>query len=126
MGGVRMRGYEIIQEEGKWFFRFVPNNNKGQNVGWSKHYSSYDECLRAVEQLRRLIIENQIHTLDSHFVRTVKNENGICLEYHIEDDVLYQTRAYFGRAAKTNCAKAVKSIYRHLDEYTLKYVGEGK
>ena len=117
-----MRGYEIVPEEGKWLFRFIPNNNKGQNVGWSKQYSSCDECLRAVEQLRRLIIENQINTLDSPFVRTVEGEDGIRLEYHIEGDVLYQTRPYHGNSAKANCGNNVRSIYQHIDEYTLKRV----
>jgi len=117
-----MRGYEIVQKEGKWLFRFIPNNNKGQNVGWSKQYSSHDECLRAVEQLRRLIIEARINTLDSSFVRTVKDKNGIRLEYCIGEDVLYQTRAYFGRSAKANCANNMRSIYQHIDEYTLRQI----
>ena len=69
-----MRGFEVIRKEGRWRFRFIPGNNNGQPVGESKEYDSYDECLRAVKQLRGLIVENRIDTIDSPFVRVVKGE----------------------------------------------------
>ena len=62
-----MRGYKIVQEDGKYSFRLIPRNSNNQYVGWSKQYDSQLECVQGVKQLRDLIVDNQIKTLDSPY-----------------------------------------------------------
>lgn len=70
----QMRGYKIIKEGGKWCFQLIPRNNNNQFVGRSRHFDSQQECVQGVKQLRNLIVENQIKSLDSPYIVFIKGE----------------------------------------------------
>lgn len=121
-----MRGYKIIQEEGKWLFRLFPNNSNRLEVGSSKLFDSYNECVDGVQQFRKLVIENHINSIDSPFITVLEfRDDGLrnaLLEYLVDGEMIFQSRKYSSSSPITLCKKCAKSIYEHINDYTLKQV----
>jgi len=121
-----VRGYKIVQEDGKWLFRLFPNNSNRQEIGRSRLFDSYNECIDGVQAFRRLIIEYNVNSIDSPFVSVLEFRNGklreALLEYHIDGEMIFQSRKYSSSSPITLCKKCVESIYIHIDGYTLKQV----
>lgn len=117
-----MQGYKIIQNGEKWHFQLIPHNNSSQEVANSKSFDSYDECLKGVKQFRKLVIDNHINSLESPFVRLVKGDDFLCIEYCIDGEMIAQGRHFIATNRKQHCRENVESIYEQIDEYTLKQV----
>lgn len=117
-----MQGYKVVQKNNIWKFLLIPSNNKNQPVGWSKEFASRCECVNGVESFRKLVISNNICTLDSSFLRLVYGEKGAYVEYCIDGKMLFRSREYFSPSHKNSCKKIVSSISKNLDAYTLKEV----
>lgn len=114
-----MRGYKVIQENGKWFFELIPNNNNNQPVGRSKGYESQRECRKAVKDFGYFIIQKEIRTADSPYVlieKEIYHNIPYCVFKYVWNDevVFYRTIAY---QHKASCEKAVASIYKHIENY---------
>ena len=116
-----MIGYRIKTTNQKWYFEFIPTNNKNQPIGESKHYSSEKECKEAVKYLRDLVLNKHIISEDSPFIKIHKTDKGWHLEYILNNETIFKSRSY---AAKTNCKKCVSSIYKKIDDYTLNRIKE--
>ena len=117
-----MRGYKIIQDNGKWFFLLIPNNSNSQEIGCSKSFQSYVECEEGVQKFRKLIIENRVNSYDSPFVSIIECGREAFLEYSVNGEMIFQSRKYSSSSPRTCCKKCVVSIHKHIDEYTLKQV----
>ena len=117
-----MRGYKIIQTDGKWLFQLFPNNNNYQEVGSSELFDSYEECIAGITRFRNLILDNHVNSLDSNFVSVVKCDREAFLEYRAGDKVIFRSRKYSSSSPTTLCKKCAASIYRYIDAYTLKQV----
>jgi len=117
-----MRGYKIVQSDGKWLFQLFPNNNNNQEVGSSELFDSYEACVAGVAKFRNLVLENHINSLDSAFVSVVKCDREAFLEYRLGEQVIFQSRKYSSSSPVTMCKKCVASIYRYIDAYTLKQI----
>lgn len=121
-----MRGYKIIQEDGKWLFCLFPNNSNRQEVGRSKLFDSYNDCVNGVQAFRKLIIENHINSIDSPFVSVLEFRNDglrkALLEYRIDGEMIFQSRKYNSSSPIALCKKCVKSIHEHIDVYTTKQI----
>ena len=116
-----MRGYKIIQEDGKYSFQLIPRNNNCQCVGWSKQFDSQLECVQGVKQLRNLIVDNQIKTLDSPYVTFIKGEKYTHFEYCVNGEMLFRSREY-NSTTKSTCNARVKAIFNQIESYTSKQV----
>lgn len=121
-----MRGYQTIQENGKWFFELIPNNNNNQPVGRSKEYRTERECRKAVKDFGEFVLQNEIGSESSPFVVIEKelynNIPHYRFQYILNDEVIfYRTIAY---QSKENCQKAIASIYEHIESYVLNEVEE--
>lgn len=116
-----MRGYKIVQEDGKYSFQLIPRNSNNQYVGWSKQFDSQLECVQGVKQLRDLIVDNQIKTLDSPYVAFVKNGKHAHFEYCINGEMLFRSREY-DSTAKSTCNARVRAIFNQIESYTSKQV----
>ena len=116
-----MRGYKIIQEDGKYSFQLIPRNNNNQPVGWSKQFDSQQECVQGVNQLRDLIVDNQVKTLDSPHVTFIKNGKYAHFEYRIDGEMLFRSREY-DSTAKSTCNERVRAIFNQIESYTSKQV----
>ena len=117
-----MRGYKILQTDGKWYFQLIPHNSKTQEVGNSKLFDSYNNCIAGVHQFRELVNKNNINTVASPLVKIVESDRDAYVEYCIDGEVLFRSRKYSSSSPKTLCKKCVESIYEHIDDYTLKQV----
>lgn len=116
-----MRGYKIIQEDGKYLFQLIPRNNNNQYVGWSRQFNSQLECVQGVKQLRNLIVDNQIKTLDSPYVTFIKGEKNAHFEYCVDGEMLFRSREY-DSTAKSTCNARVLAIFNQIESYTSKQV----
>lgn len=116
-----MIGYRIKTTNQKWYFEFIPTNNKKQPIGESKYYSSEKECKEAVKHFRDLIINKHIFSNDSSFIKIYKTDKGWQLEYIINNETIFRSRNY---TTKTNCKKCISSIYKKVDGYTLNIIKE--
>lgn len=116
-----MRGYKIVQENGKWLFQLIPSNNNNQCVGWSKPFDSQLECVQGVRQLRKLIEDNLIKSVDSPFVVFAKEEKHSHFEYCADGEMLFRSRNY-DTTVKSVCNKRVHAIFNHIESYTSKQV----
>lgn len=114
-------GHRIIETNKKWYFEFIPTNNKNQPIGESKYYSSEKECKEAIKHFRDLIINKHIFSYDSPFIRIYKTDKGWLLEYIINNETIFKSRNY---TAKASCKKCISSIYKKVDDYTLNRIKE--
>lgn len=114
-------GYRIKAINQKWYFEFIPTNNKNQPIGESKCYSSEKECKEAVKHFRDLIINKHIFSYDSPFIKIYKTDKGWYLEYILNNKSVFKSRNY---TAKESCKKCISSIYKRLDDYTLNRIKE--
>ncbi|MBQ3126746.1 MAG: hypothetical protein IJC15_06715 [Clostridia bacterium] len=122
-----MRGYRICREENNWYFEFIPNNNPNQPIGRSKMFSSREACMRGLKDFRDMVIQNQIDSVESPYVKmTVWNDGKRAQVAYIKDeDVIYRSREYQDSSVEANCKKTVASIFKHIDDYTEIEVKEG-
>lgn len=114
-----MRGYQVIQENGKWFFELIPNNNNNQPVGRSKSFENARECRKSVKDFGSFVIQNEIQSADSPFVLIEKelynNIPHYRFKYILADEAIFcRTIAY---QHKANCEEAIASIYKHIESY---------
>lgn len=116
-----MIGYRIKVINQKWYFEFIPTNNKNQPIGESKCYSSEKECKEAVKHFRDLIINKHIFSYHSPFIKIYKTDKGWYVEYIINNDAIFKSRNY---TAKASCKKCISSIYKKIDDYTLNRIKE--
>ena len=116
-----MRGYKIIQEDGKYYFQLIPSNNNRQCVGWSKLFNSQLECVQGMKELRDLIVEHQIKSVNSPYVTFVKDEKYAHFEYCIDGEMLFRSREYHS-TAKSTCNARVQAIFNQIESYTSKQV----
>lgn len=117
-----MQGYKVCQTDGKWYFKLIPGNSKRQEVAKSKLFESYDQCVNGVQQFRKLVIDNNINSLESSFVRLVEGDDFLCIEYCVDGEMLVQGRHYNATHREDHCKENVASIYKQIDAYTLKRV----
>lgn len=117
-----MRGYRICREEDNWYFELIPNNNPNQPIGRSKMFSSREACMRGLKEFRDMVIQNQIDSVESPYVKMTVREDGnrAQVAYIKDDDVIYHSREYQDSSVEANCRKTVASIFTHIDDYTRK------
>lgn len=116
-----MRGYKIVQEDGKYSFQLIPRNNNNQCVGWSKLFNSQLECVQGVKELRDLIVEHQIKSVNSPYVTFVRGKEYAHFEYSIDGEMLFRSREYHS-TAKSTCNARAKAIFNQIESYSSKQV----
>ena len=117
-----MQGYRIIQEDKQYYFILLPQNNSNQEVGYSPKYNSKEECIKAVATFRKIVIDNEIDSIDSPLIEIVKTDKGIYFRYKYNDKIVFQSRTYNCEPYECHCKKRIKSIYNQIYEYTSKEV----
>lgn len=110
-----MIGYKIRELNEKWYFEFIPKNNKNQHIGKSTYYSSEKECEEAVKNFHNLIKKEKISSVVSPFVKITQTNKGWQLEYILNNKTIFKSRDY---VKKENCKKCILSISNQIDEYT--------
>lgn len=115
-GRTVMRGYKIQQQGNQWQYFLIPNNNNNQPVARSIMYKSEKECEDGVKAFRKLVIENKIESIDSPHITIENQGNRLFLCYVMDGQIILKAGTY---EKKQNCSKSAKSIFQHLDGYTL-------
>ncbi len=113
-----MNGYRIKKRDNKWRFILYPNNNSQipqQPIGESKDYTSFDECINALTEFRKFVIDNNLHSFVTPQMNQLKKEYRLIVQYIKNDEVIFSTRSY---GNKQNRDTGIKSIYKFIEEYT--------
>lgn len=113
-----MRGYRITENNQKWQFHLIPNNNNDQPIGHSPDYDTKDECIVALSKFKIWVKLNQIDSIKPGYVEIIKDELKIYFQYIDNNVIIYQSRKYNKSSGTPHCKNIIKSIYDKLDEYT--------
>ena len=116
-----MRGYKIQGQGELWQYLLIPNNNNKQPVARSIMYESERACEEGLKVFRKLVIENQVNSIDSPCITLERQDGRIFVCYVMDGTTILKAGSY---EHKQTCQKSVKAIFAHIDEYTLQRVME--
>lgn len=112
-----MRGYRISKEKNGYRFELIPRNNNHQPMGISCIYKDIEECKSGLNRFASLIKEKKIKDELAGILEINRQEDKKFYFKYMEGSKTVFTRS-LGYYSKTNCRKAVESIYRNIEEYT--------
>ena len=109
-----MIGYRVKKQDNKWYFEFIPHNNKNQPIGRSILFSSEAECHNAVTLLQRTLKNQRVGMKNNEVTAICQVEKGWIAQYYLNNEIIYQSRIY---EAKQGCKKSISSFRQKIDEY---------
>lgn len=112
------RWIKIHNLDNKYVFKVYPKNSKNQELGTSKQYATYDECITASRKFICFILGECVKNKNSQYIEYEQyKDQKNCWHYRyicVDDTgqrVFYQR--YVGK--KINAQKGVASLYDTLE-----------
>ncbi len=107
---------KIVQKDNMFHFQlwYIAK----QEMGNSKGYATYSECIKGIQQFKDFIQKNEIND-EGKYVKIEKlGERKFVYIFHNEDDeILYTSRII---ETKYNCKKSIKSTCKNIINANIK------
>lgn len=110
-------GYRILSDKDGFYFALLANNTSRQEMIRSLSFPSIVKCRNNLSKFREFIIENAIKDDNSKYVQICRQSDD---KYYLSYQADNKTRWYrpLGYGTKEYAKKAIRSIYKHIEEYT--------